>query len=185
MWAWAARPWVSRFRLETAGLVVLLEFVLCMVSMAGWMRPSVCQDSGASAEKSVRLGASHWEITESLLSPHGDWGMTTCHWAQNIQMCRPSRTTVRLAALRAPKSGPTRPAVAVGMPVARHPPHRSVRALLTHTVLTLDVLPRKANVRIRMQNFDVRDEAPEFLPKFVPGPAGSLTPPPKLPPPHA
>src|ERR1035437_9982230 len=25
--------------------------------------------------------------------------------------------------------------VAVGMPVARHPPHRSVRALLTHTVL--------------------------------------------------
>src|ERR1017187_7858344 len=30
--------------------------------------------------------------------------------------------------------------VAVGMPVARHPPHRSVRALLTHTVLTSDVL---------------------------------------------
>src|ERR1019366_8224608 len=30
--------------------------------------------------------------------------------------------------------------VAVGMPVARHPPHRSVRALQTHTVLTSDVL---------------------------------------------
>src|ERR1035438_131464 len=30
--------------------------------------------------------------------------------------------------------------VAVGMPVARPPPHRSVRALLTHTVLTSDVL---------------------------------------------
>src|ERR1035437_8330199 len=29
--------------------------------------------------------------------------------------------------------------VAVGMPVARHHPHRSVRALLTHTVLTSDV----------------------------------------------
>ena len=75
--------------------------------------------------------------------------------------------------------------VAVGMPVARHPPHRSVLALLTHTVLTWDVLPRKANVRVRMQNLDVRDEAPEFHPKFVPGPAGSLTPPSKLPPPHA
>jgi hypothetical protein len=31
------------------------------------------------------------------------------------------------------------------MPVARHPPHGSVRALLTHTVLTLDGL-REANV---------------------------------------
>src|ERR1039457_491576 len=34
--------------------------------------------------------------------------------------------------------------VAVGMPVARHPPHRSVRALLTHTVLTLDVWMQSA-----------------------------------------
>src|SRR5213593_3331743 len=31
--------------------------------------------------------------------------------------------------------------VAVGMPVARHPPHRSVLALLTHTVPTLDIAP--------------------------------------------
>jgi hypothetical protein len=29
--------------------------------------------------------------------------------------------------------------VAVGMPIARHPPHRSVRALLTHTALISDV----------------------------------------------
>ena len=29
--------------------------------------------------------------------------------------------------------------VAVGMPVARHPPHRSVHALLTHTALILDI----------------------------------------------
>jgi len=36
-----------------------------------------------------------------------------------------------------------------------------------------------------MQSFDVRDEAPEPLPKFVPVPARSLTPPPKPPPPHA
>jgi hypothetical protein len=33
---------------------------------------------------------------------------------------------------------PERPLFAVGMPVARHPPHRSVLALLTHTVLTWD-----------------------------------------------
>src|SRR2546428_6234335 len=38
---------------------------------------------------------------------------------------------------------------------------------------------------IRMQNLDFRYEVPKFLPKFVPGPAGSLTPPAKLPPPHA
>src|SRR5580658_1237160 len=31
--------------------------------------------------------------------------------------------------------------VAVGMPVAQHPSHGSVLALLTHTVLTWDVLP--------------------------------------------
>src|ERR1035438_9305356 len=37
-----------------------------------------------------------------------------------------------------PERRPERPPVAVGMPVARHPPHRSVLALLTHTVLTSD-----------------------------------------------
>src|SRR6202023_3628874 len=69
------------------------------------------------------------------------------------------------------------------MPVTRHPPHRSVRALLTHTVLTLD--QRKAYFRIRMQDLDLRQQIAEFLPKAVPGPAGALTPPAKLPPPHA
>jgi hypothetical protein len=34
--------------------------------------------------------------------------------------------------------------VAVGMSIARHPPHRPVRALLTHTVLTLDIWRRSA-----------------------------------------
>ena len=34
--------------------------------------------------------------------------------------------------------------VAVGMSIARHPPHRAVRALLTHTVLTLDIWRRSA-----------------------------------------
>jgi hypothetical protein len=35
-------------------------------------------------------------------------------------------------------------AVAVGISIARHPPHRPVRALLTHTVLTLDIWRRSA-----------------------------------------
>jgi hypothetical protein len=34
--------------------------------------------------------------------------------------------------------------VAVGISIARHPPHRPVRALLTHTVLTLDIWRRSA-----------------------------------------
>jgi len=34
--------------------------------------------------------------------------------------------------------------VAVGMSIAQHPPHRPVRALLTHTVLTLDIWRRSA-----------------------------------------
>jgi hypothetical protein len=34
--------------------------------------------------------------------------------------------------------------VAVGMPIARHPPHRPVLALLAHTVPTLDVWRRSA-----------------------------------------
>jgi len=52
--------------------------------------------------------------------------------------------------------------VTVGMPVTRHPPYRSVLALLTHTVLTSDEFPylgmleRKANFWVRMQRLDVR-----------------------------
>ncbi len=73
------------------------------------------------------------------------------------------------------------------MPVTRHPPHRPVLALLTHTVPTLDVLPefrvfeRKANLGIRMQSLDFSEEMSEFLLKTRPRPAGSLTPPLKLP----
>ena len=37
------------------------------------------------------------------------------------------------------KRRPERPPVAVGMPVARHPPHRSPRAVLPHEALILDV----------------------------------------------
>src|SRR5664279_2271516 len=35
--------------------------------------------------------------------------------------------------------------VAVGMPVTRHPPHRPVLALLTHTVLTSDIWRQTAH----------------------------------------
>ena len=47
------------------------------------------------------------------------------------------------------------------------------------------MLRRKANLRVRVQDFDFRYQASECLLKFVPGPTGSLTPPAKLPPPHA
>src|SRR5436305_928454 len=57
--------------------------------------------------------------------------------------------------------------VAVGMPVTRHPPHRSVRALLTHTVLTSDVLtqraPRDMGAESRLPVSDVR-VSPESAP---------------------
>ena len=36
--------------------------------------------------------------------------------------------------------------VAVGMPIARHPPHRPVLALLAHTVPTLDAWRRSAHL---------------------------------------
>src|SRR6266487_4057556 len=39
---------------------------------------------------------------------------------------------------------------------------------------------RKAHLRIRMLNLDFRDQMSEFLLKTLPGPAVSLTPPPKL-----
>jgi hypothetical protein len=50
------------------------------------------------------------------------------------------------------------PAVAVGMPVSRHPPHGPVLALLTHTVLTLDqgMFGVETLGRIRLQDLDWR-----------------------------
>ena len=38
------------------------------------------------------------------------------------------------------------PAVAVGMPITRHPPHRPVLALLTHTVPALDMFGVEARI---------------------------------------
>ena len=81
--------------------------------------------------------------------------------------------------------------VAVGMPVTQHPPHRSVLALLTHTVLASDESPdiwaveREANFGVRMQGLDFWDLVSKRLHELVPPPAGPLTPPSKLPPPHA
>ena len=50
------------------------------------------------------------------------------------------------------------PAVAVGMPVSRHPPHGPVLALLMHTVLTLDqgMFGVETLGRIRLQDLDWR-----------------------------
>jgi hypothetical protein len=59
-----------------------------------------------------------------------------------------SRVSRSIHRLRRRNAG--RPPVAVGMPVARHPPHRSVLALLTHTVLTLDDATRSQRLlRVR------------------------------------
>jgi hypothetical protein len=57
--------------------------------------------------------------------------------------------------------------VAVGMLVARHPPHRSVRAALPHTALPLDS-GVKANVRIGMKSTWTRNPPVEDRPKLLP-----------------
>src|ERR1700692_843056 len=51
--------------------------------------------------------------------------------------------------------------VAVGTTVARRPPHSPVLALLTHTVLTLDlgIFGVETHSRIRLQDLDRRQEA--------------------------
>ena len=57
--------------------------------------------------------------------------------------------------------------VAVGMLVARHPPHGSVRAALPHTALPLDS-GVKANVRIGMKSTWTRNPPVEDRPKLLP-----------------
>ena len=54
-------------------------------------------------------------------------------------------------------------AVAVGMPIARHPPHRPVLALLAHTVPTLDVLGVKTRIWVRVQGLNFRHQVAEAL----------------------
>lgn len=44
--------------------------------------------------------------------------------------------------------------VAVGMPIAQHPPHRPVLAQLAHTVPTLDVFGVETCVGVRVQGLD-------------------------------
>ena len=68
---------------------------------------------------------------------------------------------------RRPERRPERPPVAVGMPVARHPPHRPVLALLTHTVPTSDAWPqtaRRATVAGSRLAAARRRAAPEIVP---------------------
>jgi hypothetical protein len=57
--------------------------------------------------------------------------------------------------------------VAVGMLVAQHPPHRSVRAALPHTALPLDSSV-KANVRIGMKSTWTRNPPVEDRSKLFP-----------------
>jgi hypothetical protein len=57
--------------------------------------------------------------------------------------------------------------VAVGMLVARHPPHRSVRAALPHTALPLDS-GVKANVRIGMKSAWTRNPPVKDRSKLFP-----------------
>jgi hypothetical protein len=47
-------------------------------------------------------------------------------------------------------------AVAVGMPIAQHPPHRPVLAQLAHTVPTLDVLGVETCIGVRVQGLTFR-----------------------------
>jgi hypothetical protein len=60
--------------------------------------------------------------------------------------------------------------VAVGTTVARRPPHSPVLALLTHTVLTLDlgIFGVETHSRIRLQDLDRRQEAAQAFLKAVP-----------------
>src|SRR5208283_4506560 len=64
-------------------------------------------------------------------------GLTEIAWVGVGRLWRLSRIT----------SG----SVAVGMPVTRHPPHRSVRALLTHTAL-IGMFGAKPIQRVRVQD---------------------------------
>ncbi len=63
-----------------------------------------------------------------------------------------------ISSMRSKTWAPARPRVAVGTTVARRPPHSPVLALLTHTVLTLDlgIFGVEALGRIRLQYFDWR-----------------------------
>ena len=66
--------------------------------------------------------------------------------------------------------GNTGRGVAVGTTVARRPPHSPVLALLTHTVLTLDlgIFGVETHGRIRLQDLDWRQQAAQAFPKAIP-----------------
>jgi hypothetical protein len=68
--------------------------------------------------------------------------------------------------------------VAVGMPVTRHPPHRSVRALLTHTAL-IGIFGVKPVQRIRVQDLWLGQIAVDQILEALPRPSAALTAPPQ------
>src|ERR1700692_2047163 len=98
-------------------------------------------------------------------------------WTVWFAMSSTTRSALAWRRIPVPGVGLARGWVAVGMAVTGHPPHTSVRALLTHTVLTFDVwmFGRKAHLRIRMLDLDFRDQVSEFLPKSFLAPAAALT----------
>jgi hypothetical protein len=69
-------------------------------------------------------------------------------------------------------------AVAVGTRIAPRPPHRPVRALLTHTVLTSDMgmFGVKTRIRIRLTDLDRWKQRIEPLAKMLPGETVALAP---------
>jgi hypothetical protein len=89
-----------------------------------------------------RWPSSPWQMVGQAASPAG----TSATW-RRLSVCRAGTRAGAWRARQDKGRGRVSIRVTVGMPVARHPPHRSVRALLTHTVLTSDLFPREANVR--------------------------------------
>src|ERR1039458_432138 len=72
-----------------------------------------------------------------MISAKPIWGPNWC-WDPKPSPPKPGRKASHAAGLSAGW-------VAVGMPVTRHPPHRPVLALLTHTVLTSDIWRQTAH----------------------------------------
>ena len=113
--------------------------------------------AGAVAGDATGSGAEDCAAATALYRARrcGRWCGSRSGWRKRPPASPPTKEQDSPPGL-SPGRRPKRPPVAVGMRVAPHPPHRSVRALLTHTVLTLDVLPRKTNLRVRMQDLDFR-----------------------------
>jgi len=81
-------------------------------------------------DRSYRCEFPH-RAAETFTSGH----IVLCY-LRTLRICYPSE--YRIQVIDGKRTFTFQDLVAVGMPVARHPPHRPVLALLTHTVPTLD-----------------------------------------------